>query len=213
MKQLFIKQENNVINARVEKGYLLIEGVVNNEYKKLRYYNNIIVNNHLITEITENNVSTCKNGTMFVSCINTFILNNVNTECLIRVERNGLGPYRQKEKTKKFEDWLNSCQINRNKELYHSLPISQPTPYEDSLISKNMDYPHLIKFAFSSHCEMFSWFPLKEIQFLLSEGFKIIVLQQGIDYFKSYKGDSQVCYVETESNFIELERRKASIFF
>lgn len=128
------------------------------------------------------------------------IQQNHSTEICIRIEKNGVGPYRCKETvSEEFLAWKKEAsrlfyedQDSRNK---------RPAPEEDSTLSQYYNVGSLSSFGFKSYEQMFEWFPLSEISFLITHGFSVVVKQKGLDYFESLSSYRQMAIVKDEESY------------
>lgn len=187
-----------------QKNFLFCEGEyidfeMNTQYIYLRFFPNkdqFCYTRHRgervqakIISFTNNKIIVSYKGKKKFDNLVDFVHNNKDLETCVRIERNGVGPYNSAYISSDFNNWREK---QRQKE-------NQPLPSNDHGLRRFSGVTEYCVFAFKDFKQMFNWFNLSDVLFLLKNEFNIVYKQKGLEYFESFHGKSQVAIVVDET--------------
>lgn len=138
-----------------------------------------------------------------------FALLNYHTRTFIRIEKNGIGPYQTKKEnlSEAMLQWRekqsNLFQRRREEGISHV----QPSPDISFSEYNTQAVCHNCLFAFEDHKQLFEWFSLEEVSFLVKEGYEITVKQEGVDFEDYIYSRDQIAYLKKGVSLDKIERR------
>lgn len=192
---------------------LTAEGVLHKEYKKFTFE----VGNAcrlkfkhkraegIIQSFTKKFVVIAVEDSIKKVTFEDFISDNIWLNTCIRLEKNGVGPYQCKEVSEEFKAWREKiCKAHTERRDNGERGEHQPTPDQDSHLE---DYAHHIRkmtFGFKDYNQMFNWFSLEEVQFMVKEGFEIKHCQEGRDFAETIGAYHQVAMIKTKEAYQEI---------
>lgn len=206
---LYIKLKYNV-----NYSCIVAQGTVNGDYKLLKFSvgNNCTIKFRTkkipatILAITPKYVLVSVNDTTKRVSHEDFIYQNAYIETIIRIEKNGSGPYTAEDVSESFKEWRKEHNKEIRNEFLEKGYSSRPAPSIDSYLKKYLGVSGRMHFAFSNHNQLFSWFSLEEVQAMIKEGFEIVVYQKGRDYFDSFYSNKQIGFAKTREAFDLIEK-------
>ena len=142
-----------------------------------------------------------ENGKVKAVAFKELIQQNMYIETTLRFENNsGFGPYQSDNASPELLAWrqVKSAQY---REEHMNDRLKHPSPHSDDRLST---YPLLqVKalFGFRDIKQLNEWFSKEDQDFLLTQGFKIVVKQKGLDYFESIYSHAQIAIIMTEADY------------
>lgn len=187
------KSDSRYINHSFFKGcFCLVKDKRNFKKKKAK-----------ILQVNKDNIVVLIDGNKTKKKIDIieFIQTNYVLETLIRLEFEDKGIY---SNTDKLPIEVQALLRSHQEEIRKGIRSNQPVPFNNGIISTEV-YSELRKnwkFAFHSFEQLFKWFNVSEMSFLIKNGIKLRILQEFKD-FEKYNGDAhQVIYTNTKDSNI-----------
>lgn len=199
---------------------LIVEGFVFKCFKQLKFTPSTIVSTKFrqkevkgtLIRFTKTKAIISWNGIEKRDDLKDFVMNNRTTECCFRIEKDGFGPYRSPNPTPELIQWRKYQKLKMDQQRDNDLKITQPSPSEDFGLSLYNNLPFYTNFAFKDYDQLFNWFSLEDIQFLIKQGFSIVSKQKGLDYYESFGSSAQIAYCRNEEDYRNIMRSERSYY-
>ena len=209
------------LNCRQENNLLMAEGLVDGEHKLLRFIPGSMVSLKFqsrsvigqLVRFSKNNILISFEGKEKRVPYQDFIIQNSHVQVLIRLEKDGVGPYRQLNPSPALCAWVENERNLHTKMKQEEDRQTKPVPEEDPLLSQYILMGSLCQFAFRNYAQLFQWFSIQDITFLTKEGFKVAYKQKGLDYYDSFFSYHQAAYALTKDQFTKVQEVQKDEFF